>query len=100
MIDAITATENTIMASLKRHGKRFVQCLVFSKIDMLNTPVSWQQKLGCQDPDPAFAPVVMVAVVSSGACRGTQPSNQESGAYSTCLYTYLQSGFKRIFPPR
>jgi hypothetical protein len=37
MIDAITATENTINASLNRHGKRLVQCLVFSKIDIVIT---------------------------------------------------------------
>jgi hypothetical protein len=34
MIDTITAMENTIITSLNRHGKRFVQCLVFSKIDI------------------------------------------------------------------
>jgi hypothetical protein len=34
MIETITATENTIITSLNRHGKRLVQCLVFSKIDI------------------------------------------------------------------
>jgi hypothetical protein len=33
-IEAATATQNTISASLNRHGKRFVQCLVRSKNDM------------------------------------------------------------------
>jgi hypothetical protein len=36
MIERITAAENTTIASLNRHGKRFVQCLVFSKIDMVS----------------------------------------------------------------
>ena len=34
-IEATIATEHTISASLKRHGKRLVQCFVFSKIDIL-----------------------------------------------------------------
>ncbi len=34
-IEATIATEHTISASLNRHGKRLVQCLVFSKIDIL-----------------------------------------------------------------
>jgi uncharacterized protein (UPF0212 family) len=40
MIETITATENTIIASLNRHGKRLVQCLVFSKIDIVFTSCS------------------------------------------------------------
>ena len=40
MIETITATENIIIASLNRHGKRFVQCLVFSKIDIIITSYS------------------------------------------------------------
>jgi hypothetical protein len=34
MIETITATENTIITSLNLQGKRLVQCLVFSKIDI------------------------------------------------------------------
>ena len=34
-IDTTIATEHTISASLKRHGKRLVQCFVFSKIDIV-----------------------------------------------------------------
>ena len=34
-IEATIATEHTISANLKRHGKRLVQCFVFSKIDIL-----------------------------------------------------------------
>jgi len=38
-IEAAIATEHTISANLKRQGKRLVQCFVFSKIDIINTPV-------------------------------------------------------------
>jgi hypothetical protein len=34
-MDTATAMENNISASLNRQGKRFVQCLVFSKMDMM-----------------------------------------------------------------
>jgi hypothetical protein len=33
-IEATIITEHTIITSLYRHGKRFVQCFVFSKIDI------------------------------------------------------------------
>jgi hypothetical protein len=33
-IETTMATEHTINASLNRHGKRLVQCFVFSKIDI------------------------------------------------------------------
>jgi len=36
-IEAATAAQNTISASLNRHGNRFVQCLVRSKKDMSAT---------------------------------------------------------------
>jgi hypothetical protein len=38
-IVAAMATELIIIASLNRHGKRFVQCFVFSKIDMSVPPI-------------------------------------------------------------
>ena len=42
-IEVTIATENTISASLKRQGKRFVQCFVFSKIDITVFPYSWEK---------------------------------------------------------
>jgi len=35
MMQVARASENTIIASLNLHGKRFVQCLVFSNIDIV-----------------------------------------------------------------
>ena len=41
-MDATRATEKTISASLNRHGKRFVQCLVRSKKDITITLLMFQ----------------------------------------------------------
>jgi hypothetical protein len=40
-MEATMTTEHTISTSLKRHGKRFVQCFVFSKIDISVSPYSY-----------------------------------------------------------
>jgi hypothetical protein len=46
-MEATMTTEHTISTSLNRHGKRFVQCFVFSKIDISVFPYNFYS---AQDP--------------------------------------------------
>jgi hypothetical protein len=65
MIDTITATENTINASLNRQGKRLVQCFVFSKIDIVVClSCNRSEREFIRDPDPGIRPPrVLIAMV-------------------------------------
>jgi hypothetical protein len=40
-MEATMTTEHNISTSLNRHGKRLVQCFVFSKIDISVSPYSF-----------------------------------------------------------
>jgi hypothetical protein len=56
-MDATITTEHTISTSLNRHGKRFVQCFVFSKIDISVSPYNFllcAKPSRCKTSKPEF----------------------------------------------